>query len=83
MPAAWRLFTKLFVATFDKLLPIAYPSGERYHMRNSMLFHHKEFHKECPMAHKKVERKKELDRRRHRRAERIKQRIHEAKNKKA
>ena len=31
------------------------------------------------MAHKKVERKKELDRRRHRRAERIKARIHEAK----
>lgn len=31
------------------------------------------------MAHKKVERKKELDRRRYRRAERIKARIHEAK----
>ena len=31
------------------------------------------------MAHKNVERKKELDRRRHRRAERIKARIHEAK----
>ncbi len=30
------------------------------------------------MAHKKVERRKELDRRRHRRAERLKQRIHEA-----
>ena len=30
------------------------------------------------MAHKKVERKKELDRRRHRRAERIKARIHDA-----
>lgn len=54
-------------------------------MRNSMLFHTNsitEFHKECLMAHKKVERKKELDRRRHRRAERLKQRIHEAKNKK-
>ncbi len=47
-------------------------------MRNSMLFH-----KECLMAHKKVERKKELDRRRHRRAERLKQRVQEAKNKKA
>ena len=34
------------------------------------------------MAHKKVERRKELDRRRHRRAQRLKQRIHEAKNKK-
>lgn len=31
------------------------------------------------MAHKKVERKKELDRRRHRRAQRVKARIHEAK----
>ena len=31
--------------------------------------------------HKKVERRKELDRRRHRRQERIKQRIHEAKAK--
>lgn len=31
------------------------------------------------MAHKKVERKKELDRRRHRRARRIKDRIREAK----
>ena len=30
------------------------------------------------MAHKKIERKKELDRRRTRRAERIKARIHEA-----
>ena len=30
------------------------------------------------MAHKKIERKKELDRRRKRRAERIKARIHEA-----
>lgn len=33
----------------------------------------------CLMAHKKVERKKELDRRRHRRAERLKERIREAK----
>jgi len=31
------------------------------------------------MAHKKVNRKKELDRRRQRRAERLKARIHEAK----
>ncbi len=31
------------------------------------------------MAHKKIERKKELARRRHRRAERIKARINEAK----
>ena len=31
------------------------------------------------MAHKKVERKKELDRRRHHREQRLKQRIHEAK----
>ncbi len=31
------------------------------------------------MAHKKIERAKELDRRRHRRAKRIKERIHEAK----
>ena len=31
------------------------------------------------MAHKKIARKKELDRRRHRRAERLKARIHEAK----
>lgn len=30
------------------------------------------------MAHKKIERKKELDRRRQRRAQRIKARIHEA-----
>ena len=30
------------------------------------------------MAHKKIERKKELDRRRHRRAKRLKARIHEA-----
>ena len=30
------------------------------------------------MAHKKVERKKELDRRRHRREQRLKARIHEA-----
>ena len=29
--------------------------------------------------HKKVERRKELDRKRHRRQERLKQRIHEAK----
>lgn len=34
------------------------------------------------MAHKKVERKKELDRR-HRREQRLKQRIHEAKAAKA
>ena len=31
------------------------------------------------MAHKKIERKKELDRRRHRRAQRLKQRVREAK----
>jgi hypothetical protein len=31
------------------------------------------------MAHKKIERKKELDRKRHRRAQRIKTRIKEAK----
>ena len=31
------------------------------------------------MAHKKIERAKELDRRRHRRAQRIKERIREAK----
>ena len=35
------------------------------------------------MAHKKVERKKALDRRRHRRQERLKQRIKEAKAAKA
>ena len=35
------------------------------------------------MAHKKVERKKELDRRRHRREQRLKPRIHEAQGKKA
>ncbi|MFT4300608.1 MAG: hypothetical protein QM579_02530 [Desulfovibrio sp.] len=34
---------------------------------------------EGTMAHKKIERKKELDRRRHRRAERLKQRVREAK----
>ncbi len=33
---------------------------------------------EYSMAHKKIERKKELDRRRHRRAQRLKQRIREA-----
>ena len=38
---------------------------------------------EYTMAHKKVERKKELDRRRHRRQERLKQRIKEAKAGKA
>lgn len=32
-----------------------------------------------PMAHKKIERKKELDRRRKRRKERLKQRVREAK----
>ncbi len=41
----------------------------------------------CPvedrMAHKKVERKKELDRRRHRREQRLKQRVREAKAAKA
>jgi hypothetical protein len=35
------------------------------------------------MAHKKIERKKELDRRRHRRLERLKQRVREAKTGKA
>lgn len=35
------------------------------------------------MAHKKIERKKELDRRRQRRAERLKQRVREAKAAKA
>lgn len=35
------------------------------------------------MAHKKVERKKELDRRRHRREQRLKQRVREAKAAKA
>lgn len=35
------------------------------------------------MAHKKIERKKELARRRHRRAERLKQRVREAKAAKA
>jgi len=39
--------------------------------------------REYQMAHKKVERKKELDRRRHRREQRLKQRIHEAKAAKA
>ena len=34
---------------------------------------------EDTMAHKKIERKKELDRRRHRRAQRLKQRVREAK----
>lgn len=34
---------------------------------------------ERPMAHKKIERKKELDRRRKRRQERLKERIREAK----
>jgi hypothetical protein len=38
-----------------------------------------QFLKEKSMAHKKVERRKELDRRRQRRAARIKARIHEAK----
>lgn len=37
------------------------------------------FFKENPMAHKKIERKKELDRKRHRREQRLKQRIKEAK----
>ena len=36
-------------------------------------------YKEGVMAHKKIERKKELDRRRHRRSERLKQRVREAK----
>jgi hypothetical protein len=35
------------------------------------------------MAHKKVERKKELDRRRHRRQDRLKQRVRAAKGGKA
>ena len=35
------------------------------------------------MAHKKIERKKELGRRRHRRGQRLKLRIHEAKAAKA
>ncbi len=39
--------------------------------------------REYQMAHKKIERKKELDRRRHRREQRLKQRIHEAKAAKA
>ena len=34
---------------------------------------------ELPMAHKKIERKKELDRRRKRRQERMKDRVREAK----
>lgn len=38
---------------------------------------------EVTMAHKKIERKKELARRRHRRAERLKQRVREAKAAKA
>ena len=38
---------------------------------------------EGTMAHKKIERKKELDRRRKRREERLKQRVHEAKAAKA
>lgn len=38
---------------------------------------------EDSMAHKKVERKKELDRRRHRREQRLKQRVREAKAAKA
>ena len=33
---------------------------------------------ENTMAHKKIERKKELDRRRHRRAQRLKERKHQA-----
>jgi hypothetical protein len=41
------------------------------------------FFEETIMAHKKVERKKELDRRRHRRQERLKQRAREAKAGKA
>jgi hypothetical protein len=35
------------------------------------------------MAHKKIERKKEIDRRRHRRQERLKQRVRAAKSNKA
>ena len=43
------------------------------------MMHRLRFHfEEYIMAHKKIERKKELDRRRKRRAERIKARIHEA-----
>lgn len=38
---------------------------------------------EITMAQKKIERKKELDRRRHRREQRLKQRIREAKAAKA
>ena len=41
------------------------------------------FFEEMIMAHKKVERKKELDRRRHRRQERLKLRAREAKAGKA
>jgi hypothetical protein len=37
------------------------------------------FFEEMIMAHKKIERKKELDRRRHRRQERLRQRAREAK----
>lgn len=41
------------------------------------------FLRRCAMAQKKIERKKELDRRRKRREERLKQRIREAKAAKA
>ena len=40
---------------------------------------HNQTHKETEMAHKKVERRKELDRKRKRRMERLKLRVKEAK----
>lgn len=65
LPEARRFPFRMFV--LDKRgIGCSYPQITFFTLRSTI------------MAHKKIERKKELDRRRKRRAERIKARIHEA-----
>ena len=69
-----RLFSALD-APRGWTLPIKGPMNTHLYQRGLPL--------EGTMAHKKIERKKELDRRRKRREERLKQRVREAKAAKA
>lgn len=70
----WRLFSAPH-APQGWTLPMKGPMNTHLYQRGSPL--------EGTMAHKRIERKKELDRRRKRREERLKQRVREAKTAKA
>lgn len=56
------------------------PDRIRLDFRENVFYLERKYLKEYQMAHKKVERRKELDRRRKRRAERLKLRSREARS---